>query len=376
MAGGYVCFVVSIAGIGVLTAVIGDVASHFGCTVGFPDAVTAVTFVALGTSVPGGLIIEFIGSHPPPSIDAARPPIWHRFWSPHYSWALRVHPMAAPGRAGWSSQFKPIQANPNPIQTQFKPIHTLIQSNSQPIQANSQPIQGNSHPIHEICTPNSPPLPLKYADYFNDECVLLCRTASLSEDVPSSPLHFVRFFWLLTDYCHGWVAFWVSISWIGFMTAIIGDVASHLGCTVGLLDSVTALSLVAMGTSLPDTFASKVAALNDKYADASIGNVTGSNAVNVFLGIGIAWTLAALYHWWHGRKFLVDPGNLAFNVTIFCVGALVSIIVMMLRRMRCVGGELGGPKIIKYMTTGLLLGLWFAYITLACLEAYDVIEGF
>ncbi len=53
MAGGYICFVVSIAGIGVLTAVIGDVASHFGCTVGFPDAVTAVTFVALGTSVPG-----------------------------------------------------------------------------------------------------------------------------------------------------------------------------------------------------------------------------------------------------------------------------------------------------------------------------------
>lgn len=58
-----------------------------------------------------------------------------------------------------------------------------------------------------------------------------------------------------------------------------------------------------------DTFASKVAALNDKYADASVGNVTGSNAVNVFLGIGIAWTLASLHHWWHGNQFLVDPGK-------------------------------------------------------------------
>ena len=45
-----------------------------------------------------------------------------------------------------------------------------------------------------------------------------------------------------------------------------------------------------------DTFASKVAAVQDEYADASIGNVTGSNAVNVFLGIGIAWTIAAVYH--------------------------------------------------------------------------------
>ena len=35
-----------------------------------------------------------------------------------------------------------------------------------------------------------------------------------------------------------------------------------------------------------DTFASKVAATGDPYADSSVGNVTGSNAVNVFLGIG------------------------------------------------------------------------------------------
>ena len=38
---------------------------------------------------------------------------------------------------------------------------------------------------------------------------------------------------------------------IGVMTAIIGDVASHFGCTIGLKDSVTAISLVAVGTSVP-----------------------------------------------------------------------------------------------------------------------------
>ena len=54
-----------------------------------------------------------------------------------------------------------------------------------------------------------------------------------------------------------------------------------------------------------DTFASKVAAIGDEYADSSIGNVTGSNAVNVFLGIGIAWTIASIYHALKGDKFLV-----------------------------------------------------------------------
>jgi solute carrier family 8 (sodium/calcium exchanger) len=58
-----------------------------------------------------------------------------------------------------------------------------------------------------------------------------------------------------------------------------------------------------------DTFASKVAAIQDKYADASVGNVTGSNAVNVFLGIGVAWTIAACYHAAHGNEFLVEPGK-------------------------------------------------------------------
>jgi solute carrier family 8 (sodium/calcium exchanger) len=50
-----------------------------------------------------------------------------------------------------------------------------------------------------------------------------------------------------------------------------------------------------MGTSLPDTFASKIAAQNEKTADNAIGNVTGSNSVNVFLGLGLPWVLAAIY---------------------------------------------------------------------------------
>lgn len=50
-----------------------------------------------------------------------------------------------------------------------------------------------------------------------------------------------------------------------------------------------------MGTSLPDTFASMTAARNADYADAAIGNITGSNSVNVFLGLGLPWAIACTY---------------------------------------------------------------------------------
>ena len=48
---------------------------------------------------------------------------------------------------------------------------------------------------------------------------------------------------------------------------------------------------------LPDTFASRHAALHEVTADASIGHITGSNAVNVFFGIGLAWSIAAIYQY-------------------------------------------------------------------------------
>nr|XP_031833672.1 sodium/calcium exchanger 1 isoform X2 [Nomia melanderi] len=196
-------------------------------------------------------------------------------------------------------------------------------------------------------------------------------------------MHSVTIFWKVlfafvppTDIAGGYLCFVVSICGIGVVTAVIGDVASYFGCTLGIKDSVTAVAFVALGTSIPDTFASKVAACQDKYADASVGNVTGSNAVNVFLGIGIAWSIAAIYHACHGERFEVEPGNLAFSVTLFCTEACLVILVLLLRRTKSIGGELGGPFVPKIVTSSILFFLWVFYLVMSTLEAYGVIEGF
>ncbi|XP_072231558.1 sodium/calcium exchanger 2a [Leuresthes tenuis] len=196
-------------------------------------------------------------------------------------------------------------------------------------------------------------------------------------------MHILCIFWKIlfafippTQYWNGWACFVVSIGVIGVLTAIIGDLASHFGCTVGLRDTVTAVVFVALGTSVPDTFASKVAATQDQYADASIGNVTGSNAVNVFLGIGLAWSVAAIYWQVKGKVFRVEPGSLAFSVTLFTIFAFFCMGVLMLRRRPSVGGELGGPRVPKILTSLLFFGIWFLYILFSSLEAYCHIQGF
>merc|ERR1712001_449772 len=124
-----------------------------------------------------------------------------------------------------------------------------------------------------------------------------------------------------------------SSSWLDqftdAFTAVIGDVAGHLGCFINLKDGVNAIAFVALGTSVPDTFASKTAAIEDETADNSVGNVTGSNAVNVFLGIGIAWTMAAVYWEAQGEKFVVPVGSLGFSVTVFCIEATLAVLILL-----------------------------------------------
>jgi len=194
-------------------------------------------------------------------------------------------------------------------------------------------------------------------------------------------MHFLTLFWKVifsfippAAIANGYPCFVISIAMIGICTAVIGDVAGHLGCFIFLKDSVNAIAFVALGTSVPDTFASKTAAIQDETADASVGNVTGSNAVNVFLGIGIAWSMAAIYWEAQGETFNVEAGSLGFSVTIFCIEAVLAIGILMVRRNPAIGGELGGPKSAKTISAGIFVFFWCFYVFMSALEAYKVIR--
>merc|ERR1712168_1410867 len=194
-------------------------------------------------------------------------------------------------------------------------------------------------------------------------------------------MHFLTLPWKLifafippTGIGAGYPTFVISIIFIGLCTAVIGDVAGHLGCFINLKDGVNAIAFVALGTSVPDTFASKTAAIEDETADNSVGNVTGSNAVNVFLGIGIAWSMAAIYWEANGEQFKVPVGSLGFSVTVFCIEAALAIGILLARRHPAVGGELGGPKFFKTCSSAAFVFFWCFYVAISAMEAYGVIN--
>lgn len=199
-------------------------------------------------------------------------------------------------------------------------------------------------------------------------------------------MHFMTFFWKVLfafippcKYLGGWPTFLISLAVIGFMTAIIGDLAGIFGCLIDIPNSITAITFVALGTSMPDTFASKTAAINEKNADSSVGNINGSNSVNVFLGLGLPWTFAAIYHAVKtGGSFKVNAGSLGFSVVIYTACAVIAIGLLVLRRFTGVFGnaELGGPKIPKIICGIIFVCLWLFYIVMSSLQSKGVIKGF
>jgi solute carrier family 8 (sodium/calcium exchanger) len=207
------------------------------------------------------------------------------------------------------------------------------------------------------------------------------------------------------DYCGGWCCFFCSLCMIALVTAIVEQLANLVGCCIppnGIHPEITAITFVALGTSLPDTFASKAAATIDPYADASIANVTGSNSVNVFIGLGLSWSIAAIY-WAKGKPtvewlnrvsipgqpyydvredvasamkdgnavFVSPAGSLNFNVAVFVFNAFWAIQHLLARRKKF-GGELGGPNrgwFGQYFSACFLLFQWVIYIVASSIYA-------
>ena len=102
-----------------------------------------------------------------------------------------------------------------------------------------------------------------------------------------------------TSYLGGWITFFIAFTFIGLLSYLVFDVVATIGCLFDMHIGLQALTLVAIGTNFPDLIANYYSSSdkNQLNADASLQIITSTNAVNVFVGLGLPWTIAAIYHW-------------------------------------------------------------------------------
>lgn len=117
----------------------------------------------------------------------------------------------------------------------------------------------------------------------------------------------------------------ILLIFIGLVTLIGGahllvNSAIYLARTFGVSELIVGLSVVAVGTSLPELAISTVAALR-KEADISIGNVLGSNIYNILAVLGVTSVI---------RPLPIKTSSLQFDIPVMIVFSLL--LIPMIRR--------------------------------------------
>ncbi|XP_076884807.1 magnesium/proton exchanger-like [Bidens hawaiensis] len=168
---------------------------------------------------------------------------------------------------------------------------------------------------------------------------------------------------------HGWIAFICSLIFISGIAYIVTRLSDLISCVTGINAYVIAFTALASGTSWPDLVASKIAAERQTTADSAIANITCSNSVNIYVGIGVPWLIDTAYNLIaYGEPLRIENAEgLSFSLLVFFSTSVGCISVLVLRRV-VFGGELGGPRVWAWVTCAYFMMLWFIFVVLSSLK--------
>ena len=118
---------------------------------------------------------------------------------------------------------------------------------------------------------------------------------------------------------------------------LIVDNAVSIAGTIGISETIIGLTIVAIGTSLPE-IATVVVASYRGHSEVAIGNVLGSNVFNIFAVMG-ASALAG--------PVLIDPKMFVFDFWVMLVAIIALLIFVMTRQP--IGKKAGAAFVVAYI---------------------------
>lgn len=121
------------------------------------------------------------------------------------------------------------------------------------------------------------------------------------------------------------VALWQALVWtaLGLALVVWGsdvavDAASAIARAMGLSERFIGLTIVALGTSLPELFTS-VSAARKGNADIAIGNIVGSNIFNILFVVGLSSLIVPVPF---AKDFLLDTAVSAGTAVLLIICSL------------------------------------------------------
>jgi len=148
---------------------------------------------------------------------------------------------------------------------------------------------------------------------------------------------------------------WIILGLVGlaYGSKLVVDNAAILARAIGVSDVFIGLTLVALGTSLPELAATAVAAFK-KQTDLAVGNVVGSNIFNIFLILGLTSLITPL----------PLNGSIIFDILVMLIGTIALFIILFMFARHKIGRVEGVLMVIVYL----------AYITFDYLRDLGIIS--
>lgn len=145
------------------------------------------------------------------------------------------------------------------------------------------------------------------------------------------------------------------VAWLAGMSYVMVNFSDKTGCILNIPADMMGLTIGSIGTSLPNLFASMLVA-KQGLGNMAISNAFGSNVFNIFMALGIPWTVATVILE-PGVPYPVHSSSIASTVVLLLAFLAVFIIMMLYFRFRLTKG-VGGLFLVLYI-------MFLVYMSLA-----------
>jgi K+-dependent Na+/Ca+ exchanger-like protein len=142
---------------------------------------------------------------------------------------------------------------------------------------------------------------------------------------------------------HYYIVFLISIALIAALSFVLVEVAVAIASTLSIPPAIIALTVLAVGTSIPDLFSSVIVAKQGR-GDMAVSNAVGSNIFDILIGLGLPFFVVMLFS---GGE--IDAGGNLTKSSIVLFASLVLLIILLLVRKWKVGKVTGIILLLVYI---------------------------
>lgn len=155
-----------------------------------------------------------------------------------------------------------------------------------------------------------------------------------------------------------WLTFVLSIAAICFLSWGLVEAGVVLALTMGVPEAIIGLTVLAVGTSIPDLMGSLIVARQGK-GDMAVSNAVGSNIFDILVGLGVVWMVVILLN---NQSIVISQDELHTSMVLLLSSVVLLLGLFLLMRWR-IGRRSGFALVSVYgLYLAAVIGGWVVVV--------------